>query len=851
MLPISISAGRKVVPKIQGSTIFSASFSNPSTQKIWLPGQAYTGTIIVPTGYGSVTWEIRQHETNVLEASGSGTTVNYTFTYKGADKVNTYALLFHATKSSYPDLDFLLPGEFTCVPVFTRAQADRILTLSGTTVSGGSSSSDWTDYASWSGGTKHGFKIWVEGTYNGTGRPLNFFYWRSTDPMNPVNVIFDNVSITTTIAQSIPFGSSQNIIFNGCHDEAVQYGLTVNKAAGGVGENIYCTPSDSTHESYNWTMCGMHVDNGAYTNGGTGFVMQMTNNATFNANTYTFTRLTVFNMLMENVNNEAYYVGHTRDTDAVPYAKLGNCLYYQCNSNHSRNEGFQMGGHIQAEVFRSTWLDSGLGGEGGQDNNWQLNGGNKDGYVFMNRGSTAHGMTQQFPSVTGRNMECFSNILETTSTSIVQNWLISFVQSNLYADILYSSYNNLIIALGNTNELFSLYGAPASTVCKVYGDGNVFVSLNTTQAVSHASYNLANTIMNNKTYLSNQIDDLLFFNVGTKNYRLATLDSPLFSFTRNSTAVAARIHPWANYDYYGYKYVATNLACGPDGGFELMTGLSHVRDITSVASLSDITNVPNGTTFASLIALLPTKVLASMADGSTRKLSITWLQGSYNGNVNGTYALNGNLTLPADITNGSTLQAHINVTVLTALPPVSLKINVFTGTAAGWIETGSTSPYSALGTVDYGQLGTTGIGIRALNNPAAGNSIWGGTGLSGGTAGTVYPDAVQQSYWYTQSTVGASFELYEMTPGSNALAGRTYTIKILGARAGIAGPRTTSYTAESGQTGSVNVANNNDTLVTLTGVSVIGGVIKIKVWGIAPNDGSNGGHINGFELISE
>lgn len=188
--------------------------------------------------------------------------------------------------------------------------------------------------------------------------------------------------------------------------------------------------------------------------------------------------------------------------------------------------------------------------------------------------------------------------------------------------------------------------------------------------------------------------------------------------------------------------------------------------------------------------------------------------------------------------------------------PINFKVNFFTGTVAGWFETGSTTPVASAGTnIDYGEIVINGvgqgIGIRALN---ASGKLWAGTSAtSGGTAGTTYPDAVQQSLWFTQSTNGADFELYEITAGK--LAGKSFTIKMLASRASITGPRTTIFTAQSGQTGSVDASgggsSGNDTLVTLTGVTPNGSnVIRINVKETI-TDATPVGYINGMEVLSE
>lgn len=269
----------------------------------------------------------------------------------------------------------------------------------------------------------------------------------------------------------------------------------------------------------------------------------------------------------------------------------------------------------------------------------------------------------------------------------------------------------------------------------------------------------------------------------------------------------------------------------PDGGG------GGTKNISSVSSLSGI-SVPTGTAYGSLS--LPSTVLVTYNDASTANLAITWSQGSYNSAVAADYTLTGTLTLEPDTTNNSNLTASIVVTVFA---PVSLKINFRTGTASGWVETGTTSPYPGSNTnVDFGTLGA-GIGLRSVNG---GGSLWNSTGTTGGTTGAntgIYPDAVLTTFWFVVSANIGKLELYNVPAG-------TYTLDMLPSRGAITGPRHTQFRVNGGSwSTSINADDNTSQVATFTGIQPVSGVITIEVQGTdTPTPDSRNGYINGLRL---
>lgn len=824
------------------------SFSNPSIHKIWRSGVLNSGVITVPSGYSNISWQIIEHQTAAVLASGSGNSVSQTFTY--GTGCNVYDLLVSTTKGGYPTLEKVFPGEFTCLPpVFTEGTADRVYTLPGSI---GFINDGWVDR-----GTSAVYKIWVKGDYTGAAG-FNFQYFRSDSDNRPIHMIFDNVTITSS-SFNFQLTACQNLIIDGCASELVQYGLKCVKSIGGADQNFFVYPSDATHGGKNITMCGIYTNNLEHTSGGSaGFQLSSSNNVTFNYDTFTWARPIAFNCEVNWPAAEGYYMAHFTDApDGTGRAFSGysNSLFFRLYANHTANEGFQYGSNFSGDVWGCRWVDTGLNvSQSGQRNILQWSAGNRDCAFYQNYGEGANDGWSAFTGRRGKDMEFFSNVMNCTGPAAVDgvSTFIKMYQNDTYASMNWNVRHNTFL-FGDVQPnsipwlLYNDTGSPTTIFNKLAIVDNIVVADTATEYATANGFDITNLLFSDYNTLDG--NDLHFFNLGAKNFRLASTDSPAF---RANTTITT-VHRLNNYDFEGIKYLAAHEVSGAYSGYELFIGLSTTRNITSSSSLSDI-DVPNGTSWATAVAsYLPTKVVVNNSDGSTRALTVTWSQGTYDGNTQGTYAVSATFTLPGDITNTNSVTASVNLVVAAPLAPVSLKINFFTGASAGWEVTGATTPSAGAGTtIDYGQLGSTGIGIRALNVT---NGTWTGTGSSGGNSASGFPAAVRGTYWYTQATNGASFEIYEITPG--ALAGRLYTLVILGSRANITGPRTTKFTEVNGaQNGSVDIAPAGAggclTFVTLTHCTVVGGVIKITVQGIAPNDASPAaGHINGMTLTSE
>lgn len=81
-------------------------------------------------------------------------------------------------------------------------------------------------------------------------------------------------------------------------------------------------------------------------------------------------------------------------------------------------------------------------------------------------------------------------------------------------------------------------------------------------------------------------------------------------------------------------------------------------DVASVAALNAVTG-ETGSTIAALN--LPSSVLVTMDNGSTRRLGVTWNTDGLDLSVAGTYRLEGTLTLPAGVTNTNSVKATMSV----------------------------------------------------------------------------------------------------------------------------------------------------------------------------------------------
>lgn len=170
----------------------------------------------------------------------------------------------------------------------------------------------------------------------------------------------------------------------------------------------------------------------------------------------------------------------------------------------------------------------------------------------------------------------------------------------------------------------------------------------------------------------------------------------------------------------------------------------------------------------------------------------------------------------------------------------------------GWYNMNG-EPYvdgSLLTDVDFGQIGSTGIGLRCINNAAtdtAGVQCWGELGNSAlgnfGESTGPYGTNANVYYWFVQNRRGV-IELYNHT--GTPLNGKTFIIRCYGSRSnsgGATGPRTTNYRVNGGSIVSVNSFQNTSNKAEFTGIQAVAGVITIEV-----EDAVQWGYLNVLEI---
>lgn len=164
--------------------------------------------------------------------------------------------------------------------------------------------------------------------------------------------------------------------------------------------------------------------------------------------------------------------------------------------------------------------------------------------------------------------------------------------------------------------------------------------------------------------------------------------------------------------------------------------------------------------------------------------------------------------------------------------------NASTGSATGWNNLyAEPNPDEAAGTISsarggawasYGNIGGSGVSIRALNGANA-NVRWGLTaGASAGTLGEtsgVYPAAVMQNYWFGNGS-NPSLEIYGLNDA------KTYKITLLGSRSnsgGATGPRPTTYVVDGQTLSALECFQNTTNTRVATGCTPSSGVIVVQL----------------------
>ncbi len=821
-------------------------FTNPATYKVWNAGTQYTGVITVPVGYTTVAWSIIDHASQSVITTGTSLAVTYTFSYTTGQ--NVYDLKVISTRSGYPDIDKIFYGEIRVLPpAFLEAAADLVVTLTGQT---GTVNVDgaWTDR----GSDPDGYKIYVKG--NCSCR-LNPFYFRSTVDSNPVIFQFNGNTITGSSFGFTP-GPNENVIFSGLSNTAVEYGLKVVKASSGTDQVVFFSASDVTHSSRRVTIAGVWADNVSSSYGGSGFQVATTDNTSFNYSNYTFDDFLFYHNKIENTRDEGLYFMHFTDEDddanGRRHAPASDVFVFDNYFNQTGNEGIQLGSCFNCEVFSNTILDWGTRNQTDHRNAIQWSGGNQNSVAYANFASGSKNIFSGFTGQTGFDNEFFANVFYTTGKVSGGVNVFVRVEENDTDDVLYWGFfqNTMAITDGIPFSLYNDTGSPATVMNPMNLVNNLIVTNTATHKETVNGFVTTNLVEGD--YQTTDLDGVFFFDRTTQDYHLATSASPGFTSLTSHTPT----HVYADRDFEGVKYLAAHPVKGAFSGYENFTGAAISRNITSAAAQTDINDIPNGTSFATLESTyLPATGLVTNADGSTRRVSIDWAQGSYDGNTANTYTLTGTITsLPSDVTNSGAVTFSIDVEVDAAAPSITPINFNFNGQSdvAGWERTGSllvltTSPYPGTNTTrDYGTFGPDGIGLRALNPD--GSNRWNATLTNGSTTGAdtgIFPDAILTSNWYADiANAVVSIELYNLPAGS-------YRVELSGSRASSSDPpRNERFRCQNG-TYSSNLAVHNNTAssIVLTGCIVTGtGVLKIDM---NEQSTSNSAHLCGLKLSAE
>lgn len=827
-------------------------FNNPSVFenacKVWRDGVAGTGYIEIPTGWTLTGWTIVDHVTRSTVASGATSSVTTTFTYGSG--CNTYDLIVTISKDAVSRAR-VFPAEFTVFPPeFTEAEANVVYNLS----SGGMGSKDGQNIDRSAGGQI--FKIYVKGSHNG-GQAFNPYGWRAENDTKPVHFIYDNVTITSTI-KMLSYAGMKNVIHDGCISAAVPYGLKTVKAAGGTQENMVFSavdPNTTANRSSRVTFAGIDIDNVDVNRGGSGVVVTAANTATNNYDNYTIDQLKFFNIRVRNTRDEGFYLLHFNDNlfSGRAYSGGSNWLIYRIIAENCGNEGIQHSSLFDSEVFLSRFVNNGIRNTSGHNHSFQWGGGNRGTSFYMNYVETAHSIFNGSTGRRGLDMACFSNVIYSTGKSVPGvNFQFMLDQNDTYTDIDIDFFHNTIVLQGsiNPNIPIDLYNATGVTtrLTKFHWRDNLIVTNTSTVKNTFNGFSTASARYEELIQQYTSINTPLFFNAASKNFKLASVESPAFATTSTTTSW----HPLANYDFDGYEY--SQDVFGAYSGFELfLSETPTVLNIVSAASQTSINSVLFGTSFATLVSnYLPATGSVTLDDGSSRVVHIDWEEGTYNGNSANTYALVGTPSdLPADVTNTDDVEFEIDVTVLAEEDPepiTPLGLN-FMGSSSppGFIHAGSlqpftTSPATGNGTNrNYGNVGPDGITLSA-NNSTAGH-VWNATGTGGATGGsTNFPSPVCQTYWYVSGTDIGQIILSNVPSG-------TYNIKTISSRA-ITGTRTTRVRVNGGSWKTTNVAGNNSVELEFTGVTPSEGVITVDIQATDPTD-SQFAYINGLLLTNE
>jgi hypothetical protein len=582
--------------------------------------------------------------------------------------------------------------------------------------------------------------------------------------------------------------------------------------------------------------------------------------ATINYDTWSFNGLKFSNCRGYNSTDEIYYFGRFDDALVTGYAKpaiTGASISYNI-ADTSGGDGYQFGILFDSEIHNNVGLNLNWRNATSHRNLFQL-AACRNTYFYQNKlyNNISEGGSSLWNIETGRggsHLQIFSNLLVNKFTGAHQNGMI-IIEENEYNDTIanFNIYNNTLILYSENSIEIWRRNTGVSTVINPLRivDNVIFNETDATEihyqnSPDQTGYTISNLFNQSSSYFG-------FADYAGGDYKPGSLLSNMWRARTSFT----KTHRCANNDLDGYEFKTDISGCY--SGVPLLIEATF-PDVTAptltTATIEDSTDTKLDLVFNEPVTVT-TSGWSIATDGAA--LSISSVSGSGTSHqftlsrsvldtetLTLSYSQTGN-TLDA---SGNELAAITNRSITNnvepAAAPVDLKINFFTGTATGWTATGATSPKPAGNTtVDFGNIGASGIGLRSLN-PIG--DTWNATGASGATTGAntgIFPDNVLTTYWYGSGTATPALELYEHT--GTPLTGNTFTIVLTGSRASI-GSRLMRARVNSGTWSSnLDVANNTANGLTFTGISAVAGVITVEIDSIADDFC----YLNGLTIISE
>jgi len=823
--------------------------------------------IITPVDYVP-TWEIVESTTQTLITGGSTFNCSFTPKYNQEDEpgfsalptfVKEYDLIITATKASlvyrrrFRKIFKVLPA------AFTEAQADEVWDIS-------------TSIPYKNGGyiDRPGYKIFIKGNYTG-GNYIAFQQYRSSNPKNPIVMQFSDVAkvtINTSSAYMIQANfDCQNLIIDGAANPNEDYGFT-GKFTGTGSQGVRIQPADTsagstlTTAGYNFALVGIEVNGDR--KGGSGFNVSFdpVGNATINYDNWSFLGFSMSNCRAYNTTDEGFYIGRFNDSLVSGYAKpslTGVSISYNIVDT-SGGDAMQYGICFDGDISNNLGINLNWRNATDHRNLFQFNGG-RNNYFYQNKlyNNTNEGGSTLWNIETGRggtSFHIFSNLLVNKFTGSHANG-VTIIEQNAFDDIIENAeiYNNTIILYNeNSIEIWRRTTSVTTVLNPFRIVDNAILNINDPDAVVYI--NSPNTSGFTISNLFNQVPAFFgFTDYDNNDFRPASLDSELWAPRTPFT----KTHPCANEDADGYQFSDDIQGCYsgvplliqgrlPDTTPPSLSGYT-IRNSQKDRIYFDSSEVITGSDITGF----------NTADPQRTILSLTINPGQLTGHyftVDTPYVIEDTgaqifYVGGSDIkdTSNSMLQAFSATQIINEISPpstsIDLKVNFFTGVAAGWVPTGSVSPKgSGNDPVDYGNIGQ-GIGLRALN--PVGNT-WNATGASGTSSGNesgIYPDAVMLTYWYMSGAGIATFEFYNAV--GTPFVGQSFTITLFGSRAAITQRFMRARVNGGAWSNNLDVANNISNVITFTDVIDVGGVITIDVDAVADDFA----YINGLTLISD